>query len=203
MPVAGRPITFFVGLFLAYEFSLLRAPEVALAAEVVDARFRVDPDDLIPGTGQAGRRGVGEVRPHTQHPFVDGVTIIGPRYYLKLGVCLRAFHISAEQEKLMAKTTRETAERGSDREQTSAVDPTPTWRPVSEQMEMEAPHRRPVEIPPLGYPISEDAVSHWFQKTFGRNPDSAEVGVIIDAMAKRDAEQPATEPPTERVFLDR
>jgi hypothetical protein len=88
-------------------------------------------------------------------------------------------------------------------EQTSAVDPGPTWRATSEQMEMNAPHREVSELPPLGYPISEEAVMHWFQQTFNRMPEGAKIGVILDAMARRDAEQPATEPPAERVFLDR
>jgi hypothetical protein len=92
---------------------------------------------------------------------------------------------------------------GPDWEQTSPVDPHPTWRPNAEQMEMNAPHRQVSELPPLGYPISEEAVTHWFQRTFNRTPEGAEVGVILDAMARRDAEQPATEPPFERVFLDR
>jgi hypothetical protein len=104
----------------------------------------------------------------------------------------------------MAETKPATAnDRGSDWEQTSAVDPHPTWRPISERMEMNAPHRKAIELPPLGYPIAEDAVTHWFQQTFNRMPEAAEVGVIVNAMARRDAEQPATEPPAERVFLDR
>ena len=90
-----------------------------------------------------------------------------------------------------------------DWEQTSAVDPHPTWRPVSERSEMNAPHRELGELPPLGYPIGEEAVTHWFERTFNRTPGGAEVGVILDAMARRDAEQPATESPSERVFLDR
>ena len=52
-------------------------------------------------------------------------------------------------------------------------------------------------------PIGEEAVTHWFERTFNRTPGGAEVGVILDAMARRDAEQPATESPSERVFLDR
>jgi hypothetical protein len=104
----------------------------------------------------------------------------------------------------MAKSTLTSADdRHPDWEQTSAVDPRPTWRPISEQMEMSAPHRGVSELPPLGYPISEEAVMHWFQQTFNRMPEGAEVGVILDAMARRDSEQPATEPPSERVFLDR
>jgi hypothetical protein len=90
-----------------------------------------------------------------------------------------------------------------DWEQTSAADPHPNWRPTSEQMEMNASHRKAMDLPPLGYPIAEDAVTHWFQQTFRRMPEAAEIGVIVNAMARRDAEQPTTEPPSERVFLDR
>jgi hypothetical protein len=90
-----------------------------------------------------------------------------------------------------------------DREQTSAVDTHPTWRPTSEVSEKNAHHRQVGELPPLGYPIGEEAVMHWFQQKFNRLPDGAEIGVILDAMARRDAEQPAAEPPDERVFLDR
>jgi hypothetical protein len=68
---------------------------------------------------------------------------------------------------------------------------------------MNAPHRKLSELPPLGYPIGEEAIMHWFQRTFNRTPEAAEIGVILDAMARRDAEQPATEPPAERVFPDR
>jgi hypothetical protein len=98
---------------------------------------------------------------------------------------------------------RQEAKRQEDWEQTSAVDQQPTWRPTSEQMEMTAAHRRVKDLPPLGYPISEPAVEDWFRKTFHRIPEAAEVGVILDAMVRRDADQPATESPTERVFLDR
>ncbi|HVZ06853.1 hypothetical protein [Rhodopila sp.] len=94
-------------------------------------------------------------------------------------------------------------QRDLDWEQTSAVDPHPTWRPVAERMEMEAPHRRGFPLPPLGYPISEDAIAHWFEQTFNRVPRDAEIGTILDAMARRDAAQPASDPPSERVFEDR
>ena len=57
------------------------------------------------------------------------------------------------------------------------------------------------ELPPLGYPIGEEAVSIWFERTFNRVPETAEVGVILDAMARREAEQPAIKP--EQVFRDR
>jgi hypothetical protein len=103
----------------------------------------------------------------------------------------------------MAKISPAATDRPPDREQTSAVDPHPTWRPSSEQMETAAPHQQITQLPALGYPISEEAVSYWFEQTFNRAPAPAEVGMIIDAMARRDAEQPATESRTERVFHDR
>jgi hypothetical protein len=69
----------------------------------------------------------------------------------------------------MAETKPTSADdRHPDWEQTSAVDPRPTWRPASEQCEMNAPHRMLNELPPLGYPIGEEAVMHWFQRTFNR-----------------------------------
>ena len=81
--------------------------------------------------------------------------------------------------------------RKDDWEQTSAVDPHPTWRPTAEHPEMTAPHRQVSELPPLGYPIGEESVANWFERTFNRVPEAAEVGVILDAMARREAEQPA------------
>ena len=90
-----------------------------------------------------------------------------------------------------------------DREQASAVDRRPTWRPSFEQMEIAAPHQQITKLPALGYPISEDAVSYWFEQAFNRTPDSAGVGVVLDAMVRRDAEQPATEARDKRVFHDR
>ena len=98
----------------------------------------------------------------------------------------------------MAETPQPSAD---DREQTSPVDPHPTWRPTAERSEMTAPHRtKDYGLPPLGYPIGEEAVRHWFERTFNRMPESAEIGVILDAMARRDEDQPATEPPSEQVF---
>ncbi len=88
-------------------------------------------------------------------------------------------------------------------EQTSAVDPHPTWRPISEDAEVNALHRNSGELPPVGYPIGEEAIADWFQRTFNRMPQAAEIGVIQDAMARRDSEQQASEPPNERVLPDR
>jgi hypothetical protein len=44
-----------------------------------------------------------------------------------------------------------------------------------------------VELPGRGYPPSEEAVSNWFQARFGRDPTELELGVIIGAMARREA----------------
>jgi hypothetical protein len=98
----------------------------------------------------------------------------------------------------MAKTS---STRPDDWEQTSAVDPHPTWRPTAERPEMNAPHRQVSELPPLGYPIGEEAVANWFKQTFNRVPEAAEIGVILDSMAQREAAQLATD--SERVFRDR
>src|ERR1700761_5191052 len=103
----------------------------------------------------------------------------------------------------MAQTNPPVADADQDWEQTSAVDPRPTWRPTAEGMEMEGTHRHVTALPPLGYPISEPAIGDWFKQTHGRVPETAEIGVILDLMARRDAEQPAAEGPTSRVFLDR
>ena len=84
-----------------------------------------------------------------------------------------------------------------------ATDPHPTWRPVSEQAEREASHWRVTELPAFGYPLSEDAVTHWFEQTYRRKPAAAEVGVILERMVRRAAGQPAAESPTDRVFEDR
>jgi hypothetical protein len=130
----------------------------------------------------------------------------------RTGVCrsqpAREFRVSfqrhEEGEHQMAKISpAAAADRQLGREQTSAVDRRPTWRPLSEQMEIATPHQQVTQLPALGYPISEDAVSYWFQQTFNRTPDPAEVGVVIDAMVRRDAEQPAIESRDKRVFHDR
>jgi hypothetical protein len=83
------------------------------------------------------------------------------------------------------------------------VDPQPTWRPTAEQWEQGSAHRTVSELPPIGYPASEDAVMHWFQQTQHRVPNEAEVGMVLEAMNQRDADQPATESRTDVVFLDR
>jgi len=53
---------------------------------------------------------------------------------------------------------------------------------------------RQVQLPVPGYPISEDAVAHWFQQTYGRQPTDRELGAIIDAMAERETTPPHVGP---------
>jgi hypothetical protein len=83
------------------------------------------------------------------------------------------------------------------------VDPHLTRRPVFGHPEVNASHQQVNELPPLGYPIGEESVMRWFEYTYNRAPETAEVGIILDAMARREAEQPPTELPSDRVFLDR
>jgi len=103
----------------------------------------------------------------------------------------------------MAATSDTRDDRGPGPEQTTAVDPLPTWRPVSDAAEQSAQHYTIRDLRALGYPISEEAVTHWFEQTLHRTPGGAEVGVILDAMMRRDAEQPAVDPREGRVFTGR
>ena len=61
----------------------------------------------------------------------------------------------------------------------------------------EQPPIDPAEPPAPGYPITEEAITNWFQGTHGRMPTDREVGAIIDAMAKRDATPPHEGPDPE------
>jgi len=56
-----------------------------------------------------------------------------------------------------------------------------------------------VELPARGYPPSEEAVSNWFRGRVGREPAELELGMIIGAMAQREATRPHDHgaPPTE------
>lgn len=56
---------------------------------------------------------------------------------------------------------------------------------------------RQFQLPVAGYPISEDAVTHWFQQTYRRPPSDMELGAIIDAMAEREASPPYVGPHAE------
>ncbi len=46
-------------------------------------------------------------------------------------------------------------------------------------------------LPVAGYPISEDAVSHWCAQPYGRAPIEQERGSVIDAMARRAVSEPS------------
>lgn len=46
------------------------------------------------------------------------------------------------------------------------------------------------DLPALGYPVSEEAVEHWFRQRHGRAPTERELGAIIGEMAQREATQP-------------
>ena len=50
------------------------------------------------------------------------------------------------------------------------------------------------ELPVVGYPLSEDAVSYWFQQRHGRAPTELELGAILGAMAHREATPPRYAP---------
>ncbi len=52
----------------------------------------------------------------------------------------------------------------------------------------------PAELPAAGYPLSADAVSHWFRTRYGRVPTELELGEIIAAMAQREATPPHYSP---------
>lgn len=51
-----------------------------------------------------------------------------------------------------------------------------------------------VELPALGYPVAEKAVNNWFRDRHGRVPTEQELGVIMAAMAEREAQSPRTGP---------
>ncbi|HET8995477.1 MAG TPA: hypothetical protein VFN42_02305 [Acetobacteraceae bacterium] len=54
-----------------------------------------------------------------------------------------------------------------------------------------------LQLPVDGYPISEDAVAHWFQQTYRREPTDLELGAIISAMAERETTPPHVGPHAE------
>jgi hypothetical protein len=55
-----------------------------------------------------------------------------------------------------------------------------------------------MELPAAGYPISEDAVTHWYEQTYQRLPTDGEMGAILSAMAQRDATSPRIGPAPDR-----
>ncbi|MBV9250234.1 MAG: hypothetical protein JO227_13445 [Acetobacteraceae bacterium] len=52
-----------------------------------------------------------------------------------------------------------------------------------------------MNLPPPGYPISEQAITDWFRTTYRREPVEREIGLIMDAMADRSATPPHEGPP--------
>jgi hypothetical protein len=61
----------------------------------------------------------------------------------------------------------------------------------------EADSAAPPQLPVAGYPISEEAVTYWFQHRYEREPTDRELGAIIDAMARREATPPHSGPESE------
>lgn len=47
-----------------------------------------------------------------------------------------------------------------------------------------------IELPVLGYPISAEALTSWFCRTYSRTPSARELGVLMNAMAQRDSTPP-------------
>jgi hypothetical protein len=50
------------------------------------------------------------------------------------------------------------------------------------------------ELPAAGYPISEEAVQHWFRAQYDRTPTEHELGSIMNQMAQREATPPRRGP---------
>jgi len=47
-----------------------------------------------------------------------------------------------------------------------------------------------IELPVAGYPISAEALTSWFRRTYSRTPSARELGVLMNAMARRDSTPP-------------
>ena len=47
-----------------------------------------------------------------------------------------------------------------------------------------------MDLPAPGYPVSEEAVGHWFRQRYQRQPTEQELGAIMGEMAKREATPP-------------
>jgi len=58
-----------------------------------------------------------------------------------------------------------------------------------------------MELPVEGYPISDEAVTGWFLRRYGRLPGALEVGWIMDAMAQRETTPPIEGPLPETVIM--
>lgn len=57
-------------------------------------------------------------------------------------------------------------------------------------IETRAAPTRVKDLPAPGYPVSEEAVDHWFRQHHGRAPTEQEVGAIMSLMAEREATLP-------------
>jgi hypothetical protein len=98
---------------------------------------------------------------------------------------------SADRQKMETTTARvEQSEPAQPREQ-------PDVR-SSPEMRREAQSRPAAEgqldLPVPGYPISEEALTSWFCRTYRRAPSVRELGVLINAMAKRETTPPLAGP---------
>lgn len=51
-----------------------------------------------------------------------------------------------------------------------------------------------IDLPAPGYPYSEQALTSWFRATYDRVPSERELGVLMNAMAQRDATPPREGP---------
>ena len=49
-----------------------------------------------------------------------------------------------------------------------------------------------IDLPVLGYPNSEQALTSWFKMTYSRAPSERELGVLMNAMTLRDSTPPHT-----------
>jgi hypothetical protein len=63
--------------------------------------------------------------------------------------------------------------------------------PGAHRMSDDKPQTQPAplranELPAPGYPVSEEAVDHWFRQQHGRAPTELELGSIMGAMADRE-----------------
>jgi hypothetical protein len=51
-----------------------------------------------------------------------------------------------------------------------------------------------IELPVPGYPNSEEALTSWFHRTYSRAPSERELGVLMNAMNRRDSTPPHAGP---------
>ena len=72
----------------------------------------------------------------------------------------------------------------------SDVRPSDTVRDVQPQRAADGQ----IELPVPGYPISEEALTSWFHRTYCRAPSERELGVLMNAMSLRDSTPPHADP---------